>query len=69
MEANKCQYILLTCYSKIEGCYFTIKRLVNSGLTQEDAWNQTSVKLAQASEVGIYVNNQCTKYWLLQIKL
>uniref|UniRef100_A0A2S2PYQ1 Putative peroxisomal acyl-coenzyme A oxidase 1 n=1 Tax=Sipha flava TaxID=143950 RepID=A0A2S2PYQ1_9HEMI len=37
--------------SKIEDCYFTIKRLVDSGFSQEDAWNQTSIKLTQASEV------------------
>lgn len=39
------------CFSKISDSYFSIKRLVNSGLTQEDAWNQTSIKLTQASEV------------------
>ncbi|VVC32713.1 Acyl-coenzyme A oxidase, N-terminal,Acyl-CoA oxidase/dehydrogenase, central domain,Acyl-CoA [Cinara cedri] len=36
--------------SKIEDCNLTIKRLVNSGVTQEDAWNQTSIKLTHASE-------------------
>lgn len=28
-----------------------MKRLVDSGFSQEDAWNQTSIKLTQASEV------------------
>lgn len=41
------------CFSKINDCYFSIKRLKNSGLAQEDAWNQTSIKLTQASEVHI----------------
>ncbi|KAL4084612.1 hypothetical protein QTP88_027543 [Uroleucon formosanum] len=36
--------------SKIDDCYFTIKRLTDSGMAQEDAWNQTSIKLIQASE-------------------
>ncbi|KAE9532033.1 hypothetical protein AGLY_010235 [Aphis glycines] len=36
--------------SKIDDCYFTIKRLIDSGMAQEDAWNQTSIKLTQASE-------------------
>lgn len=45
------------CFSKISDCYFSIKRLVNSGLAQEDAWNQTSIKLTQASEVHIIKKN------------
>ncbi|KAL5236415.1 hypothetical protein ACI65C_003825 [Semiaphis heraclei] len=36
--------------SKIDDCYFTMKRLLDSGTAQEDAWNQTSIKLTQASE-------------------
>jgi len=28
-----------------------MKRLLDSGTAQEDAWNQTSIKLTQASEV------------------
>lgn len=39
--------------SKIEDCHLSIKRFVSSGLSQEDAWNQTSIKLTQASEVHI----------------
>lgn len=41
------------CFSKIEDCHITIKRLVNSGIALEDAWNQTSIKLTKASEVRI----------------
>lgn len=41
------------CYSKIENCYFSINKLVHSGMSQEDAWNETSIKLAKASEVII----------------
>lgn len=44
-------------FSKISDSYFSIKRLVNSGLAQEDAWNQTSIKLTQASEVYIIKNH------------
>jgi len=40
-------------FSKIDDCYFTMKRLMDSGTAQEDAWNQTSLKLTQASEVYI----------------
>ncbi|XP_026805001.1 probable peroxisomal acyl-coenzyme A oxidase 1 [Rhopalosiphum maidis] len=36
--------------SKIDDCYFTMKRLIDSGMAQEDAWNRTSIKLTQASE-------------------
>jgi len=36
--------------SKIDDCYFTMKRLIDSGTAQEDAWNRTSIKLTQASE-------------------
>lgn len=39
------------CYSKIENCYFTINNLIHSGMTQEDAWNETTIKLAKATEV------------------
>lgn len=41
------------CYSKIENCYFTINKLVNSGMSHEDAWNETSIKLTKATEVII----------------
>lgn len=43
--------IVLTCFSMIEDCVLTIKRLVDSGVTQNNAWNQTSIKLINASEV------------------
>jgi len=36
--------------SKIENCYFTINQLVNSGMSQEDAWNENTIKLTQATE-------------------
>lgn len=39
------------CFSKIENCYFTINQLVNSGMSQEDAWNANSIKLTKATEV------------------
>lgn len=38
-------------FSKIENCYFSINKLVNSGMSQEDAWNQTTIKLTKAAEV------------------
>jgi len=31
-----------------------MKRMMDYGMAQEDAWNQTSIKLTQASEVYIY---------------
>lgn len=44
------------CFSKIENCYFTINKLVQSGMSHEDAWNATSIKLTKATEVIIYFN-------------
>lgn len=38
-------------FSKIENCYFTINQKVNSGISQEDAWNLTTIQLTKASEV------------------
>jgi len=35
---------------KVENCYFTIKQKINSGMCQEDAWNENTIKLAKASE-------------------
>lgn len=45
-------------FSKIEDCSSTIKRLINSGVAPEDAWNRTTIKLTQASEVCIKSYNQ-----------
>lgn len=42
---------IVLCFSKIENCYFTINQLVNSGMSQEDAWNANSIKLTKATEV------------------
>lgn len=40
--------------SKIENCYFTINQLINSGMSQEDAWNENTIKLTKAAEVIAY---------------
>ncbi|XP_025203617.1 probable peroxisomal acyl-coenzyme A oxidase 1 [Melanaphis sacchari] len=61
--------------SKIDDCYFTIKRLIDSGMTQEDAWNRTSIKLTQASEahcrafvIDIYVKTIETNQFSPELK-
>lgn len=40
------------CFSKIENCYFNINELMRSGMSQEDAWNENSIKLVKATEVN-----------------
>lgn len=50
-------------YSKIENCYFSINKLVHSGMSHEDAWNETSIKLTKATEV--ITNHKITQFSFL----
>ncbi|CAH1737123.1 probable peroxisomal acyl-coenzyme A oxidase 1 [Aphis gossypii] len=45
-----CNAFLQVAGGKIENCYFSINKLINSGMSQEDAWNETSIKLSKATE-------------------
>jgi hypothetical protein len=44
-------FIIIDIFSKIENCYFTINQLINSGISQEDAWNEYTIILTKAAEV------------------
>ncbi|VVC41119.1 Acyl-coenzyme A oxidase, N-terminal,Acyl-CoA oxidase/dehydrogenase, central domain,Acyl-CoA [Cinara cedri] len=36
--------------SKIENCYYSIKQNIKSGMSKENAWNTTTIKLTKAAE-------------------
>lgn len=43
------------CFSKIENCYDSIEQHIKSGMSKENAWNATTIKLTKAAEVILII--------------